>query len=115
MNRDLMLSILALDSYNRGYNKRLTLSGNQLGTAVSIRQSDTRNGSVAVNAGFYAAAYDWNGETVISYRGTDEFVPDMLYGYGLGIGFASVPQGDLALAFYSAATGGAKAFDLNVT
>ena len=59
---------------------------------------------MAVNAGFYAIAYDWNGETVISFRGTDGLLIDALNGYGLGAGFATSPQGDLALAFYHAVT-----------
>ncbi len=32
----------------------------------------------AVAAGFYAVSYDWNGETVISYRGTDTADPQAL-------------------------------------
>ena len=106
MNRDLFLSILALDSYNHGYGVRINVPGTagQLGTATFSRQSDVRANSDAVNAGFYAIAYDWNGETVISFRGTDGLLIDALNGYGLGAGFATSPQGDLALAFYHAVT-----------
>lgn len=74
MNRDVFLSILAMDSYNRGYGpgiKGLPSSG-KLGNAT-ILNIDLPNGSQA--AGFYAIAYDWahdgQNETVISFRGTD--------------------------------------------
>ena len=40
MNRDLFLSILALDSYNRDYNAGLVLTGQTLGTATILRDSD---------------------------------------------------------------------------
>jgi hypothetical protein len=34
MNDNLMLAILAMDSYNRGPNQQLIVSGNQLGNAT---------------------------------------------------------------------------------
>ncbi len=82
MNRELMLSILAMDSYNRGYSQGILLNpgdsttgqneaGRQLGNAI-IGDFALPTGSVA--ASFYALAYDWAGETVISYRGTAESV-----------------------------------------
>ena len=42
-----------------------------VGIATIISQSDTRQGLPGVDAGFYAIAYDWNGETIISFRGTN--------------------------------------------
>jgi hypothetical protein len=110
MNRDLFLSILALDSYNRGYGQRIAdlpvvLNSTQLGTAVIIRQSDIAANTDGVNADFYAVAYTYNGETIISYRGTDNLVKDAISGYGVGAGIAGVPQGDLAIAFYQNVTG----------
>lgn len=80
MNRDLMLSILAMDSYNRGYGQGVLLNvgdsttgqneaGRQLGNAII---GDFALPTSSVAAGFYALAYNWNGETVISYRGTAE-------------------------------------------
>lgn len=89
MNRDLFLAILSMDSYNRGYGRGIKFSigestaprnesGVQIGTAVVRAQSNVLDGSDAVNAGFYAIAYDMtgvagfaDGERVISYRGTD--------------------------------------------
>ncbi len=116
MNRDVFLSILAMDSYNRGYGEGLKLPGGskKLGTTTISRQSDIRSGSDAVNAGFYAIAYDWNGEKVISFRGTNpEFsvdsvadflnsplVRDMWNGWSLGAGFSGAAQGAMAIKFY---------------
>jgi hypothetical protein len=79
MNRDLFLAILAMDSYNRGYGQNVKLEvgddvtgrneiGRKLGNAVISAQNIT---AAAQAAGFYAIAYEWNGETMISYRGTD--------------------------------------------
>ena len=67
MNRDVFLSLLALDSYNRGYGANvgnLPESG-RIGSA-NIREfeADEQDGWRA--AGFYAIAYEWNGETIIS-------------------------------------------------
>lgn len=70
---DLFLAILAMDSYNRGYNAGLGdpqtgLAGTQIGNATLAQRSDTSQGSTAVAASFFAQAYTWNGQTVISYR-----------------------------------------------
>jgi len=72
MNREVFLSLLALDAYNRGNGSGIYLNGGdsndigagaQLGTAT-ILNADLPFGSLA--AGFVAVAYDWNGETIIS-------------------------------------------------
>jgi hypothetical protein len=73
VTRDLMHAILSMDAYNRGYGRgvlRLSSSG-QIGGATITRQSNVTTGSDEVNAGFYAIAYQWNGQTIISYRGTN--------------------------------------------
>ena len=83
MNRDVFLSLLALDSYNRGYGQNVFLYDGQavagqdeigrgLGTATVSAQTITAS---AQAAGFYAIANDWNGGTIISapsssWRGT---------------------------------------------
>ncbi|NMW31961.1 hypothetical protein HKD42_07805 [Altererythrobacter sp. RZ02] len=78
MNREVFLSLLALDSYNRGYGQNVLLNngdsttnqneiGRFLGSAQVVEQRIT---SEAQAAGFYAIAYEWQGETIISYRGT---------------------------------------------
>ena len=71
MNRDVFLSLLALDAYNRGYGQNvfgLPVLPNvtQIGRATITTDSQLRIGSDAQAAGFYAIAYEWNGETIIS-------------------------------------------------
>ncbi len=81
MNREVFLSLLALDSYNRGYGQYVKLDnddstssqdeeGRKIGNATIIQDANDPEG-VAQAAGFYAIAYNWNGETIISYRGTN--------------------------------------------
>lgn len=75
-----MRAILAMDSYNRGFRPGLdfrevsTVTGamTDLGNA-RITHLDTNVFSEAAlrQSGFSATAYSWNGETIISYRGTD--------------------------------------------
>ena len=83
MNREVFLSLLALDSYNRGYGQSVLLRdgdnavgqnelGRLIGTARVSAQNITQS---AQQAGFYAIAYEWNNETIISYRGTN--FPDL--------------------------------------
>ena len=109
MNRDLFLSVLAMDSYNRGYGERVVLSGetSKLGLATLGDDGlDLLDPVEVISSGFYASAYNWNGETIISYRGTDgNTITDALNGYGIALGYADQPQGNLATEFYSAVTG----------
>jgi hypothetical protein len=108
---DLMLSILAMDSYNRGYGEGIVglsaAAGTMIGDAKIIRDANDPGG-IARSAGFYAVAYDWNGKTVISYRGTDYLTEtnsiggDMLNDYGVGVGSPFGPQAGLAVDFYNA-------------
>ena len=68
---DLFLSILAMDAYNRGYSAGISGLGNAgsaLGSATMLNVP-LPQGSQA--AGFYAVAYQVGGQTIISYRGTD--------------------------------------------
>jgi len=126
VNRELFLSILSMDSYNRGYGQGLLLNpsdsitgqneaGRRLGKAV-VANFDIPDGSVA--ASFYAIAYDVSGAnidglsgTVISYRGTDKFVAegpeggDPANGWPLAVGNYADAQPDLALRFYQSVAG----------
>lgn len=78
LNADLMSAILAMDSYNRGYDQNIILKddgfsvGNKIGNFTLTTESDVLNGSSGVNIGFYAAAYTYNNDTIISYRGTND-------------------------------------------
>jgi hypothetical protein len=115
MNYDLFLSILALDSYNRGYGQRVNFeensdaAGTQIGNAAVLTQLDTSPNSTSVSVGFYAIAYSWGGETIVSYRGTDG-LNDVTKGWTTAAGWASA-QAQLAIEFYNAATG-RDAFDV---
>ena len=87
MNRGVFLSLLALDSYNRGYGQLVAglPDTGGIGNATIVSQSDINQTSDAVAAEFYAVAYQWGNEKIISYRGTDYYdgVGDVLYGWPL--------------------------------
>ncbi len=116
---ELMYAILAMDAYNRGYNPGIFLTGNQVGTATITTDSETtpETSGEGKDAGFYAVSYQWNGETIISYRGTDNFADlpwsdndpgggtDFWNGYGTGVGLPVTNQAKLAADFYQAVTG----------
>jgi Ca2+-binding RTX toxin-like protein len=120
-NALVMKAILAMDSYNHGYGmgiNGLGGVGTYIGTAQITKQSDTVTGTDGVNAGFYGIAYTYGGQTVISYRGTDELVgwngSDLYNGFGVAIGRATGDQSRLAFEFYNSvadALGGAGAND----
>lgn len=78
ISNDLFLAILAMDAYNRGYGAGMGdpntgLPGTQIGNATIRFDIDLPAG--AQPASFYAQSYTWNGQTVISYRGTDQALP----------------------------------------
>lgn len=74
MNEDVFRAILAMDSYNRGYDQAINGLANvgAIGSATINQQSAIQVGSDARNAGFYAIAYNWTHdgitETVIRSR-----------------------------------------------
>ncbi len=117
ISKDLLLAILSLDSYNRGYLPGLAGLGgvdsslnDQIGNAVVTNENRS---NVAQDAGFYAVAYDTPYGTVISYRGTNsdepsELLKDVFYGWTAGIGFSAASQAGMALEFYTAVTGKAR-------
>ena len=94
---DLLMAILSMDAYNRGVGTfHLTgLTGDRVGNAV-LRTDPLPLGSPAMS--FSAQAYDWNGQKVISYRGTDTLT-DVLTGWVTGAGIMG-PQAQLAAQFY---------------
>ncbi|HMJ07272.1 MAG TPA: hypothetical protein VK474_13515 [Chthoniobacterales bacterium] len=98
----LFKAILAMDSYNRGYNSSVKVDelATHIGTALILPNSSIRPATQAGDAfGFFATAYSWNGETIISYRGTDAFLVDIVTGYPTGAGLVSA-QSILAARFY---------------
>ena len=80
ISKDLFLSILSMDAYNRGYDAgiaELGGEGSQIGNATIGRDAEQlllRGAAQA--AGFYALSYTLGGETIISHRGTDKYVGD---------------------------------------
>ncbi|MGJ8573381.1 MAG: calcium-binding protein [Hoeflea sp.] len=117
---ELFMAILSMDSYNRGYQSGLggidglgSDVGTKLGNASVLYASDSSEGSAERAAGFYAVAYQWNGDTVISYRGTDDdsilgnpwtSPSDVYNGWPLGGGDYTASQAQLATDFLAATT-----------
>ncbi len=101
--KDFFLSLLSMDSYNRGYAPGIKLEGNFLGSANLFQQSDIRATSPEVAAGFYAAAYNTQWGAVISYRGTDfdggPDTADVLNGWAFAAGDFTAGQIDLSTQF----------------
>ena len=116
-SQELMLAILSMDSYNRGYGQGiegLGGIGSQVGNATFSSQSAIGSSSSEVAAGFYAASYTLNGQKIIAYRGTDQvFSPpwslgngsDFWNGYGPGVGLPFSNQARMAAEFYQTVTG----------
>jgi len=81
MDDTLFKAVLAMDSYNRGYDAGIkfgggagTYSDDSVGTSIGTASISANRGQQdAQDIGFYALAYDYNGSTIISYRGTDDF------------------------------------------
>lgn len=115
ITQDLFMAILSMDSYNRGYAAGIGSEADGLGSAsdrtvkignatISGNLADYGLAAEAQAAGFYAVAYDWQGQTVISYRGTDNYdvtdpTNDVTNGWVLGGGNLNAPQAALATAF----------------
>ncbi len=74
--KDLFMAILSMDSYNRGYEPGIALPDTASIGSATIRSLSELGVSAETyaqwqTAGFYAAAYNTQWGTVISYRGTD--------------------------------------------
>jgi Ca2+-binding RTX toxin-like protein len=120
MQKSFFLSILALDSYNRGYNSGLAELGSENGRLGNARIFQVTENQKAnwQSIGFYAVSYNVSGvssfsgtSTIISYRGTDDFNPlsgasDIWNGWTVGAGFNSGSQARLAIEYYQNLTGG---------
>jgi hypothetical protein len=120
MDPSLFLAILSMDSYNRGYDQGIKLNtddedssvnevGRQIGDATVIMQSDPNPGSAEVDDGFYAIAYQWGTQRIISYRGTDNYnlldgSNDVLNGWIIGGGWQWA-QAPLSIQFYKDVVG----------
>ena len=127
--KELFLSILATDAYNRGYDSGIDNLSDDIDTAFGalkiIARSSSADDSQEVLNGFYAIAYEVTdgdaiegfdtGDKIISYRGTDfppennESGSDIWNGWISGAGFPA-GQTKLAFDFYKSVTN-ADAFD----
>jgi hypothetical protein len=121
ISNDLFIALLAMDTYNRGYNPGLTIASSQIGLAAlgfnSSILDQTPDQGRDVSASFFAQSYSLGGKTIIAYRGTDSPIADAASGYGIGGGTlptaAVAVQGRLALEFYNAIkTAGASNIEL---
>jgi hypothetical protein len=114
MNSGVFRAILAMDAYNRGYGAGIKLGedshapGTAIGNAFVIQ---SKGDTEAEAASFYALAHSWNGQTVISYRGTDDpkgtlssffLNGDIATGWFVGAGSPIEAQARMAVAFYNA-------------
>jgi hypothetical protein len=105
---DVFIAILAMDVYHRGttdfpvgQHPGLLVDTPILGTATAI--DVLHSDSDWAQIGFFAQAYNWEGRTVIAYRGTDEgFVGtnDFYYGFGVSVGDPDTLQARAAIQFY---------------
>ncbi len=120
MNSNVFRAILAMDSYNRGYDAQLNdVEGDAIGIAVIQTDSTDQFGlDITSSVGFYAISYSWNDQNVISYRGTnpdfsgteEDFfnspgAADVFNGWTVGAGFPGGGQAQLAIEFYKAVAG----------
>jgi hypothetical protein len=113
-NTDLLLAILAMDSYNQGYGEGLIHGQRTIGTATLIGEDDGLPVDQTVeqqwkDTGFYAAAYQVGGTTVISYRGTDDLSLNPFGAGDIFTGWVSATgeqtgQTAFAVDFYKAVT-----------
>ncbi|MBY0565630.1 MAG: hypothetical protein K2P58_15780 [Hyphomonadaceae bacterium] len=103
MDRNVFLSILAMDSYHRAELTLPRMLGGNIGGALQIGRFE--------DGEFAAVAYNWGGETIISYRGTDnadffDIRSDVWSGWVNGAGIvAPGSQAWQAIEFYKTVTG----------
>ena len=103
-------AILAMDAYQQGPDGALSVDKLEnaagIGLATTLNPKDSGGNLLGYDPthGFFAQAYTFGGQTVISYRGTDEgfFASnDYSYGFGVGAGAPDAIQGQDAINFYN--------------
>jgi Ca2+-binding RTX toxin-like protein len=121
----LLHAILAMDSYNRGYNAAIQIDAEYVGNAAFLVDSfllgvDEILGRNDEVQDFYAASYvipdgeNPLGQTIISYRGTDS-LGDMNTGWGLGADNHRTQQADMSIDFYRLLVAEENLFNENIT
>ena len=79
--RDLLLSILALDAYNQGYDENYKHGETQIGAASLVRPADAPDEqATGFSASHYVIGSGETAETVIAFRGTDDALRNALNG-----------------------------------
>jgi hypothetical protein len=94
ISNELFLAVLAMDAYNRGYDAGMGAPDVGLGITGSIGNAiieKVQQTPEAQAASFFAISYTLNNQTVISYRGTDAYIPfiatnDVTTGWVTGAG-----------------------------
>jgi len=119
LSPELMYAILAMDAYNRGYNAGVLLEGDQVGLATIKSDAETRpeTAATAKSADFYAVEYEWFGDTIIAYRGTDHLgreLPDVDLPLAINADYDEA-QVHLASRFYQAVAGSASPYSMVLT
>lgn len=110
MSNELFHAILAMDAYDRGYGAKLTGLSDAIGTKLGNATVIGSAGDAAAQAdGFYAIAYELNGQKIVSYRGTDDTTifsrsSDLWNGWVQGAGILSTQSED-AIRFYERIAG----------
>ena len=102
---DVLAAVLSLDAYNRGYNPELNFAANSDASGTAIGDATVVQSEASPNSSFYAVAYEWQGETIIAFRGTvfagSPDLGDVLNGWTLSGGYDGAAQAQLALDFYA--------------
>lgn len=110
MSNELFYAILAMDAYNRGYGAKLTGLSDAIGTKLGNATVIGSAGDAAAQAnGFYAIAYELDGQKIVAYRGTDDTTifsrsSDLWNGWVQGAGILS-SQSEDAIRFYERIAG----------
>lgn len=108
MSKDLEMSVLSLDSYNRGYNSKIYGVSTAFSGFSLLQRSDLTDLD-SISYGFMAASYASSTYgTIISFRGTDQIIGaggDLVNGWLTGGGLSSYGQTIFAERFYNTVTG----------
>lgn len=120
MGENLLKSILSMDAYNKGYGQGIKIDDTQIGQFLVGNNSHEimglePNGEYSDGKiGFYAQIYEYDGEKVISFRGTDDG-KDIIHGWTLGAGIFQSEQGQMAIEFYKQVAGTGNHLTANIS